>query len=128
MKASEPAGATTSLSTAMGASNDARKTSPALLVLESMLSMVRTVTIVEAGMLMVRICGCGGAAGAGVLLAVSPSAGAGAWAALGGSETVLGGRLTAVCLGAGCGLAGSGSGAGFSATVGASLSALGTTI
>src|SRR5215472_15453953 len=126
MKASEPAGATTSLSTTMGASNDARKTSPALLVLESMLSMVRTVTTVEAGMLMVRICGCGGAAGAGALLAVS--AGAGASPALGGSEAVLGGRLRAACLGAGCGFAGSGAGCGFSATVGASLCALETAI
>src|SRR5260370_29848702 len=64
MYASAPAGTITLLSTTIGASNEALNTCPAWFVFESMLSIVRTVTIVLAGT--VTVTGCGGGGGAGV--------------------------------------------------------------
>src|SRR5690242_4674919 len=64
-KASAPAGMTTRSSETMGASREARKVWPVVFCAESILSMVRTVTTVLAGISTVRVRGCGGGAGAG---------------------------------------------------------------
>ena len=58
-----PFGITTRSPTTMGASREARKVWPALLTLESMESMVRTVTMVPSGI--VTVMGCGGGGGGG---------------------------------------------------------------
>src|SRR5229473_7320225 len=64
MYASAPAGTITLLSATIGASNEALNTCPAWFVFESMLSIVRTVTIVLAGTVTVTGCGGGGAVAA----------------------------------------------------------------
>src|SRR5260370_28000769 len=64
MYASVPAGTITLLSTTIGASSDALNTCPAWFVFESMLSIVRTVTIVFAGTITVTGSGGGGGTGA----------------------------------------------------------------
>src|SRR2546429_4692204 len=61
--ASAPLGTITRLSTTIGASSEALNTWPDWFVFESMLSIVRTVTIVFAGT--VTVTGCGGEGGAG---------------------------------------------------------------
>src|SRR6266478_5614685 len=105
----------------MGASSDARKTSPAWFVLESMESMVRTVKTVLAGTVMVFGCGGGGGAGdaaGGAFCALSTGAGAGVCVSEGagvvGTDCVDSDRA-ARCLWRGSGLAGSGAAGGFSA-------------
>src|SRR5260370_12483876 len=87
MYASVPAGTITLLSTTIGASNDALNSCPAWFVFESMLSIVRTVTIVLAGT--VTVTGCGGGGGAG--------AAAGGAAAGAGSAIQLAGEAAAAC-------------------------------
>src|ERR1700730_19304210 len=59
----KPLGTTTLLPTTMGESSEPRKRSPVRLVCESMESMVRTLTMVRAGM--VTVMGCGGGGGGG---------------------------------------------------------------
>src|SRR5213594_4332131 len=85
--ASAPLGTITLLSTTIGASSDALNTCPAWFVFESMLSIVRTVTIAFAGT--VTVTGCGGGAGA---VAGGPTAAA-------GSAIELAGAAAAVCRG-----------------------------
>src|SRR5438876_11592621 len=85
--ASAPLGTITLLSTTIGASSDALNTCPAWFVFESMLSIVRTVTIAFAGT--VTVTGCGGGAGAA----------AGGSAAATGSAIELAGAAAAVCRG-----------------------------
>src|SRR5207253_7962503 len=87
--ASAPLGTITLLSTTIGASSDALNTCPAWFVFESMLSIVRTVTIVFAGT--VTVTGCGGGGGAG--------AAAGGAAAAIGSAIELAGEAAAACRG-----------------------------
>src|SRR5437879_4436264 len=82
--ASAPLGTITLLSTTIGASSEALNTCPAWFVFESMLSIVRTVTIVFAGT--VTVTGCGGGGGA-----------AGGAAAIVGSAMELAGGAAAVC-------------------------------
>src|SRR5438093_11667973 len=86
--ASAPLGTITLLSTTIGASSDALNTCPAWFVFESMLSIVRTVTIAFAGTVTVTGCG-GGGAGA---VAGGPTAAA-------GSAIELAGAAAAVCRG-----------------------------
>src|SRR5437667_7120528 len=78
--ASAPLGTITRLSTTIGTSSDALNICPAWFVFESMLSIVRTVTIVFAGT--VTVTGCGGGGGA---------------AAATGSAIELAGEAAAVC-------------------------------
>src|SRR5437773_5626056 len=85
--ASAPLGTITRLSTTIGASSEALNTWPDWFVFESMLSIVRTVTIVFAGT--VTVTGCGGEGGAG-------GDGGGAAAAT-GSAIELAGEEAAVC-------------------------------
>src|SRR5213080_3830841 len=85
--ASAPLGTITLLSTTIGAPSDALNTCPAWFVFESMLSIVRTVTIAFAGT--VTVTGCGGGAGAA----------AGGSAAATGSAIELAGAAAAVCRG-----------------------------
>src|SRR5437660_4410104 len=86
--ASAPLGTITLLSTTIGASSDALNTCPAWFVFESMLSIVRTVTIAFAGT--VTVTGCGGG-GAGAI--------AGGSTAAAGSAIELAGAAAAVCRG-----------------------------
>src|SRR5436309_3411045 len=88
--ASAPLGTITLLSTTIGASSDALNTCPAWFVFESMLSIVRIVTIAFAGTVTVTGCG-GGGGGAG--------AAAGGSAAAAGSAIELAGAAAAVCRG-----------------------------
>src|SRR5438309_4647412 len=89
--ASAPLGTITLLSATIGASSEALNICPAWFVFESMLSIVRTVTIVFAGTVTVTGCGGGGAAAA-----------AGASAAATGSAIELAGAAAAVCRGFSC--------------------------
>src|SRR5438309_6611312 len=91
--ASALAGTITLLSTTIGASSDALTTCPAWFVFESMLSIVRTVTIAFAGTVTVTGCG-GGGGGAG-----AAGAAAGGSAAAAGSAIELAGAAAAVCRG-----------------------------
>src|SRR5207253_8764988 len=86
--ASAPLGTITLLSTTIGASSEALNICPAWFVFESMLSIVRTVTIVFAGTVTVTGCGRGGG-GAGAV--------AGGSAAATGSAIELAGAPAAVC-------------------------------
>src|SRR5438552_8661474 len=89
--ASAPLGTITLLSTTIGASSEALNICPAWFVFESMLSIVRTVTIVFAGTVTVTGWGAGGGAGAA---AGGAAAGAGV-----GSAIELAGAAAAVCRG-----------------------------
>src|SRR5947209_2328912 len=86
--ASAPLGTITLLSTTIGTSSDALNTCPAWFVFESMLSIVRTVTIAFAGTVTVTGCGGGGAGAA-----------AGGSAAATGSAIELASAAAAVCRG-----------------------------
>src|SRR5207302_8645053 len=87
--ASAPLGTITLSSTTIGASSDALNTWPAWFVFESMLSIVRTVTIAFAST--VTVTGCGGVGGAG--------SAAGGSAATAGSVIALADAAAADCLG-----------------------------